>query len=590
MSDDKSVNDADDHKSRQELSRELIRLTERLDEEKRRSRKLACQLAGFNTQKPPEYNSCSPPDPALVKEADGEAGHQKELLQTIFDNVPVLLVMWDPRLQRFTLNRCAEETLGWTTEEANEIDFMKEVYPDEAYRAEVEKFMISLDSEWHEWTVRTKDGEDVPIDWTNIRLTDQTMLGIGVDLRERKQTEEMLRKSQDRYRQLLSLLPAAMYTCNEKGMITYYNEQAACLWGRSPRVGDPDEMFCGSFRLYGADGFPVTHHNAPIADVLQGGKKVRGQEIYMERPDGTRLCISVNIDPLLDEKGQICGAINVFTDITAHKHAEAQLQKLNLTLEHRVAERTEMAEKRTRQLQILTGELIEAEEKERRRIAMLLHDDLQQILVSARFQTEMLMSSLQDTATGPASTLLDTLIKATDSCRFLSHELNSFSIRGMDLETALRNIANRIQENHRLQTKLTINAPIGQVSEGIKIFIGRTVQELLFNCVKHSGTDSASLTITGRDNFLTVAVEDNGVGFDPGQLIIGGGKKGGIGLLGIRERCEALGGSFKIDSFPDKGSCFVLHVPFQETKADQERLSVSEMFRMLLEEYGLNGP
>jgi PAS domain S-box-containing protein len=132
---------------------------------------------------------------------------QRELLQHIFDNVPVLLVTWDSRLQRLMLNHHAESVLGWTTREANDaVDFMSEVYPDPEYQAEVSAYMLSFAPGWREWTVTTKSGERVPIDWATVHLTDDTMVGIGVDLRDRKRAEAALRESEMRFRNLFENL------------------------------------------------------------------------------------------------------------------------------------------------------------------------------------------------------------------------------------------------------------------------------------------------------------------------------------------------------------------------------------------------
>ncbi len=138
------------------------------------------------------------------KRAEEMLVQQRELLQRIYDNIPVLLVMWDPRLRRFTLNRYAEAVLGWTTAEANDGDFIEKVYPDETYRAEVIEYMMSLESGWRDWINATKAGERVPIDWANIRLSNDIMVGIGVDLRERKQAAERIRLMQAKLSSQLS--------------------------------------------------------------------------------------------------------------------------------------------------------------------------------------------------------------------------------------------------------------------------------------------------------------------------------------------------------------------------------------------------
>ena len=136
-------------------------------------------------------------DITRLRQTAQELRLQQELLQSIFDTIPVILVIWDPTLQRFTLNRHAETVLGWSTAEANEGDFMEKVYPDPAYRAEVIAFMTSLEPGWREWCAATKDGRVVPSDWANVRLSDDTLIGIGVDLRERKQAEAVLRATNE---------------------------------------------------------------------------------------------------------------------------------------------------------------------------------------------------------------------------------------------------------------------------------------------------------------------------------------------------------------------------------------------------------
>ena len=124
------------------------------------------------------------------KKAHEEMANQREMMQRVFDNIPVLLMMWDPRLRRFSLNLETQRVLGWTTEEANDGDFMAMVYPDAGYRAEVTASMQSLEEGWRKWLCTTKAGDEATIEWANTRLTDDTFISIGVDVGERKAADE----------------------------------------------------------------------------------------------------------------------------------------------------------------------------------------------------------------------------------------------------------------------------------------------------------------------------------------------------------------------------------------------------------------
>jgi PAS domain S-box-containing protein len=118
-------------------------------------------------------------------------------------------------------------------------------------------------------------------------------------------------------RRLLGLLPVAVYTCDAHGVITFYNQQAAKLWGRAPRVGDTDQRFCGSFRLWRSDGTRLPRDQTPMAAAIRDGRAARNENVVIERPDGSRVSVLVNIDPIHDEGGRIVGAINAFHDTSA---------------------------------------------------------------------------------------------------------------------------------------------------------------------------------------------------------------------------------------------------------------------------------
>ena len=153
-----------------------------------------------------------------------------------------------------------------------------------------------------------------------------------VNITERKRSEQADREKDERYRRTLALMPAAVYTCDATGAITYYNELAARLWGRSPRIGDGGERFCGSAELILPDGRSMRHEECPMAVALREGRAFRDAEVTIRRPDGTTVQVMVNIDPVLDEHGRVVGAINSFHDVSAIKRAERELRERQVWL------------------------------------------------------------------------------------------------------------------------------------------------------------------------------------------------------------------------------------------------------------------
>ncbi|HEY3910753.1 MAG TPA: PAS domain S-box protein [Stellaceae bacterium] len=141
-----------------------------------------------------------------------------------------------------------------------------------------------------------------------------------------------------RFRQLLEALPAAVYTTDAEGRLTFYNQAAVEFSGRRPELGS--DRFCIAWRLYRPDGTPLPHNECPMAMALREDRPIRGVEAVMERPDGTRIDFIPFPTPLHDASGALVGAVNMLVDISERKRAEAVQQRLTETLEQRVEERT----------------------------------------------------------------------------------------------------------------------------------------------------------------------------------------------------------------------------------------------------------
>lgn len=153
------------------------------------------------------------------------------------------------------------------------------------------------------------------------------------DITDQKRIEQELLSSEKRLRQVMSLMPAAVYTCDEAGRITYFNDHAVKLWGRAPKLNDEEEKYSGSIRIWGVDGSPIPRGEAPMALTVNTGKHIRNVEVMIERPDGSRIAAIANINPVYNEDGRLCGAINVFQDVTGIKQAEEDKRHLAAIIE-----------------------------------------------------------------------------------------------------------------------------------------------------------------------------------------------------------------------------------------------------------------
>ncbi len=284
------------------------------------------------------------------------------------------------------------------------------------------------------------------------------------------------------------------------------------------------------------------------------------------RKDGKIIDVLLSSNPLdVDDLSK--GITFTALDITKRKQAEKTLLQLNSTLEEQVVKRTALAESRSKQLQILAMELVEAEEKERKRIAEVLHNDLQQILASAKMQLQVACHALPPM---PGLADVDKLLKeCITKSRRLSHELSPVVVYHSGLCTALEWLVGKLKEQFGLKVDLNMDATHQFESKSLNIFLFRAVQELLFNITKHAGVDSARVVFSVSDQGVAITVSDQGRGFNP--EILDSTEKTGLGLLSLRERVQSMGGSLLLESAPGQGSSFILQIPPEMVKTRKGR-------------------
>jgi CheY-like chemotaxis protein/two-component sensor histidine kinase len=232
---------------------------------------------------------------------------------------------------------------------------------------------------------------------------------------------------------------------------------------------------------------------------------------------------------------------------------------LNAALENKVAERTAELKHRAKQLQKLTLDMSETEDRERKRMAEILHDDLQQQLAGAKFHLGLMRHRARyDASVQAIGAQVDHMLKdAIDKSRSLSHELSPTVLHHADFVQTLRWLADDVQAKHGLLVRVRAPGAVPLPSDALKGFLYRAAQELLFNVVKHAGVNEAEIRVRQCCGHVCLAVSDRGRGFDPQGL----GEASGFGLLSIRERIALLGGRMKIKSAKGTGSTFLIIVP-----------------------------
>ena len=258
---------------------------------------------------------------------------------------------------------------------------------------------------------------------------------------------------------------------------------------------------------------------------------------------------------------QVAVAVDRVRAEEALRRQTSELEALTRTLDQRVHERTAQLEGQAAQLRHLSGELAVAEQRERQRLAEVLHDGLQQLLVGARLQMELLARGNPVHVAANSETVVGLLNEAIAASRSLTADLSPPVLHQAGLLPALQWLARWMQETHHLTVDLAADAGAEPAQAAVKLLLFHAVRELLFNAVKHAGVSQAAVEVRHRDGSIQITVADQGAGFDPARMHNRGAT--GLGLASVRQRIEYLGGTVTIQSAPGSGSRFTITVPVQ---------------------------
>jgi PAS domain S-box-containing protein len=373
--------------------------------------------------------------------------------------------------------------------------------------------------------------------------------------------------SEERYRFLFESSPAAVYSIDASGVIQEFNRCAAELWGRSPMLGDTDERFCGSHKMFRPDGTFMPHDRCPMAQVVSGEvSEVRNAEVTIQRPDDSRITVIVNIRPLTGPSGEVVGAINCFYDITERSRMEQLLQ-------WQAEELADMNRRKDEFLAMLGHEL-------RNPLAPIVN--AVEILERLGGGPEQKMAvAVVERQLTQLRRLVDDLMDASRISRgSVKLRLDDIAMNDV-VERAVQSVRHLIEERSHELTVALPEEPVWLHGDAARL--EQVIINLLANAAKytmHGGR--ISLSVEQQHDECRLRVRDTGIGisaellprvFDlftqaaPGMDRSNGGL--GIGLALVKRLVELHQGQVEAHSVLGEGSEFVVTLPTTPSRLSQ---------------------
>jgi two-component system NarL family sensor kinase len=367
---------------------------------------------------------------------------------------------------------------------------------------------------------------------TNQRLVERAtdLASIAV---ERHQTEEGLRDSERLLRLVVEALPVGVAVVDRRGNIILSNPASRRIWGRLLDSGP--ERYAASHGWWYATGKRLAPEEWASMPAVVHGETSIGEEIEIEAFDGVRKVIQSSAVPIRDARERITGAVVVHEDISTSKRAARELSDSY------------------HQMRALTGQLLRAQDDERRRLAQMLHETTAQNLAALKMLLARLERGSSGLSEGDGAALTESISLADQSMteiRTLSYLLHPPFLDEAGLLSALRWYAAGFAERSGIMVELELPERFARLPRDTETALFRIVQESLMNIHRHAASATAVIRLHRDRDSLVLEVDDRGRGIPTVSLehMNRGSGIAGVGIAGMIERMEQLGGTLEITS------------------------------------------
>jgi PAS domain S-box-containing protein len=428
---------------------------------------------------------------------------------------------------------------------------------------------------------RRKDGSTIWVEELDHPVFDEggrliAIEGIVRDISDRKSLEDQLVESENLAKALINAYTGIALLIDSEGTVLAMNQ------GVAERLNKSLSEVVGRsiYDYYPPDVASARREKAE--EVIRSGRPLR----YMDSFSSGRF-MDTRIQPLLDDNGNVTRMAVYAHDVTELRRVQESLESAREGLELKVRERTvelmqtnreleeEIVQRKEAektllsyesQLRAMAEENSLAEERERRRIAAHLHDDIGQTLAVTRLKVATLKELSLPPEVEQVLKEMDSIIgMMIDSTRTLIFDISPPILYELGVEAALESLCRRVGEGNGLEVSFVVKGNCSQIDDKIAVFFYQAVRELLVNVRKHSRAEKVGVALEENEKEVVVRVEDDGVGF-PDVPETSGSR---FGLFHLKERLRHLGGEFSIQSTPGHGATIVLSVPLENRSVSQ---------------------
>jgi two-component system CheB/CheR fusion protein len=369
------------------------------------------------------------------------------------------------------------------------------------------------------------------------------------DITESQRNKDALQTTKDWLTTILEALPVASFTCKAGGdfATTHISENVIALTG-----------FASEDFTSGATFWSDRIHPEDAADVLGRLPSLLDQgtlecSYRWRTKDGTHRWFYDFMRVVRHADGSASHIVGMRQDVSARKQFEAELEVLNES----VIERSTLAASRADQLRAMSSELHLVEQRERRRLAEAVHDDLVQILSAAAIKLATARNTARDSELHVAmGEVKDHVDQAIQTARALTFELSPLVLHELGFDAALDWLAEEMERLFDLEVSITDDGQSKPLAEGVKVTVFRATRELLTNVAKHAAVKVAQVVVRRHDDQLVLMVVDHGKGFDATAP-----RDHGFGMFSIGERMGYVGGEIEIESSPGAGTTATIRAP-----------------------------